>query len=232
MGLLIRLGIFVLLSFGLITTNKNFFLRDDYKIKSVEITGVNEDISKDFFFFKDKFIGKSLSNINLKEIKELIKKDIRIDEVNVSVVDSNKLNINIKKRKPKYYLQYNNKIFLIDKNNVIYGEIGDEKISSLPFVLVKNNFEILPLLGIIKNIENILKGNISQIYKVDEHCVDVVLINGSTLKTNHTVPLEKYRIGKNLCFGLSKEKKIDYIDLRFEDYIVKYLEDKDGKQYK
>ena len=73
MGLLIRLGIFVLLSFGLITTNKNFFLRDDYKIKSVEITGVNEDISKDFFFFKDKFIGKSLSNINLKEIKELIR---------------------------------------------------------------------------------------------------------------------------------------------------------------
>lgn len=232
MGLLIRFGIFVLLSFGLIKTNNNFFLRNDYKIKSVEITGINEDISKDFFFFKDKFIGKSLSDIDLQEIESLIKKDIRIDEVNVNIVDFNKLNIDIKKRKPKYYLQYNNKIFLIDKNDVIYGEIGDEKISSLPFILVKNNFEISSLLGIIKNIEDILKGNISQIYKVDEHCVNVVLINGATLKTNNTVPLEKYHIGKNLCFGLSKEKKIDYIDLRFEDYIVKYLEDKNGKQYK
>lgn len=232
MGLLIRFGIFVLLSFGLIKTNNNFFLRNDYKIKSVEITGINEDISKDFFFFKDKFIGKSLSDIDLQEVESLIKKDIRIDEVNVNIVDFNKLNIDIKKRKPKYYLQYNNKIFLIDKNDVIYGEIGDEKISSLPFILVKNNFEISSLLGIIKNIEDILKGNISQIYKVDEHCVNVVLINGATLKTNNTVPLEKYHIGKNLCFGLSKEKKIDYIDLRFEDYIVKYLEDKNGKQYK
>ncbi|WP_300331352.1 cell division protein FtsQ/DivIB [Fusobacterium sp.] len=232
MGLLIRFGIFVLLSFGLIKTNNNFFLRNEYKIKSVEITGINEDISKDFFFFKDKFIGKSLSDIDLQEVESLIKKDIRIDEVNVNIVDFNKLNIDIKKRKPKYYLQYNNKIFLIDKNDVIYGEIGDEKISSLPFILVKNNFEISSLLGIIKNIEDILKGNISQIYKVDEHCVNVVLINGATLKTNNTVPLEKYRIGKNLCFGLSKEKKIDYIDLRFEDYIVKYLEDKNGKQYK
>ncbi len=232
MGLLIRFGIFVLLSFGLIKTNDKFFSRSDYKIKSVEITGLNEDISKDFFFFKNKFIGKSLSDINLEEIESLIKRDIRIDEVNVNIIDFNKLNIDIKKRKPKYYLQYNNKIFLIDKNDIIYGEIGDEKISSLPFILVKNNFEISSLLGIIKNIEDILKGNISQIYKVDEHCVNVVLINGATLKTNNTVPLEKYHIGKNLCFGLSKEKKIDYIDLRFEDYIVKYLEDKNGKQYK
>ncbi|NME36003.1 MULTISPECIES: cell division protein FtsQ/DivIB [Fusobacterium] len=229
MGLLIRLSIFVLLSVGIIKTHNNFFKRDDYKINSVEITGLSEEKKDEFSFFKDNFLGESLLHIDADKIKNFIKQDVRIEDVKVNISDYNKLNIDIKKRKPKYYLQYNNSIFLIDKNNIIYGEIHEEKISSLPFILVKNSFEILPLLGIIKNIENILKGSISQIYKVDDNCINIVLTNGSILKTNEKVPLEKYVIGETLCFGLSKNKKIDYVDLRFQDYIVKYLEDKNGE---
>ena len=37
--------------------------------------------------------------------------------------------------------------------------------------------------------------------------------------------IQKYSIATQLYFKMSKEKKIDYIDLRFDDYIIKYLGD-------
>ena len=36
---------------------------------------------------------------------------------------------------------------------------------------------------------------------------------------------KRYLIAEQLYFNMSKERKIDYIDLRFNDYIIKYLGD-------
>ena len=36
---------------------------------------------------------------------------------------------------------------------------------------------------------------------------------------------KRYLIAQQLYFNMSKERKIDYIDLRFNDYIIKYLGD-------
>ena len=229
MGLIIRLGILVLISFVIIKTSEVFPERPEYKIKTVELDGLSEDLDRDLPFLKEGLVGRKISAINLKQLENLLKEDIRLEEVKVNQVDFNKIKISLKKRKPKYYIQHEDKIYCIDKNNIIYGEIGDEKISSLPFILIKNSFEISQLLGIIKSIEDVFEGSISQIYREDKYCVNIVLTNGAVLKTNTDVAKEKYYTGRNLCFGLSKEKKIDYVDLRFQDYVVKYLEDKDGK---
>lgn len=49
------------------------------------------------------------------------------------------------------------------------------------------------------------------------------------IKTDKNVTKEKYDTGSYLFFDLSSKKKIDYMDLRYEDYIVKYMEDKNGR---
>jgi len=62
----------------------------------------------------------------------------------------------------------------------------------------------------------------------------IILTDGVKIKTNRIeendeINKEKqnkrYLIAQQLYFNMSKERKIDYIDLRFNDYIIKYLGD-------
>jgi len=76
---------------------------------------------------------------------------------------------------------------------------------------------------------------ISQIYKVKDKEFVIILTDGVKIKTNRIkdsndeINKEKenkrYIIAEQLYFNMSKERKIDYIDLRFNDYIIKYLGD-------
>ena len=75
---------------------------------------------------------------------------------------------------------------------------------------------------------------ISQIYKVNDKEFIIILTDGVKIKTNRAkdndeISKEKenkrYLIAEQLYFNMSKERKIDYIDLRFNDYIIKYLGD-------
>ena len=76
---------------------------------------------------------------------------------------------------------------------------------------------------------------ISQIYKVKNKEFVIILTDGVKIKTNRIkdsndeINKEKenkrYIIAEQLYFNMSKERKIDYIDLRFNDYIIKYLGD-------
>lgn len=59
--------------------------------------------------------------------------------------------------------------------------------------------------------------------------IKIVLSDGAVIKTDKNVTKEKYDTGSYLFFDLSSRKKIDYMDLRYEDYIVKYMEDKNGR---
>ena len=229
MSLLIRLTLLILISLSIINTERTFFKRNEHKITAVNILGPDRTFNKELEFLKTNLVGQSLYKIDLARLKTLLNKDIRLESVTVNATGLNTLNIYVERKKPKYYLQYKNKTFLIDKNNIVYGELKDEKITSLPFILINKNSEIPLLLNIMENIENIFNENISQIYLEDDNCIKVVLINGTTLKTNLDVTQDKYYIVKNLSFGLSKVQKVEYIDLRFEDYIVKYLEEENEK---
>ena len=72
------------------------------------------------------------------------------------------------------------------------------------------------------------------IYKVNDKEFIIILTDGVKIKTNRAkdndeISKEKenkrYLIAEQLYFNMSKERKIDYIDLRFNDYIIKYLGD-------
>ena len=50
-------------------------------------------------------------------------------------------------------------------------------------------------------------------------------IKDSNDEINKEKENKRYLIEEQLYFNMSKERKIDYIDLRFNDYIIKYLGD-------
>ena len=76
---------------------------------------------------------------------------------------------------------------------------------------------------------------LGDVYKRQDKEFVIILTDGVKIKTNrikdsnNEINKEKenkrYLIAEQLYFNMSKERKIDYIDLRFNDYIIKYLGD-------
>lgn len=121
-------------------------------------------------------------------------------------------------------------MYLLDKEGKIYGYLNDLKTKDFICIVTQKVEDIELLIEILGKIEATdFKDVVSQIFVEDNKCVNVVLVNGAILKTNREVKKEKYDISSYLFFNLSAKKRIDYMDLRFEDYIVKYMEDKNGR---
>ena len=102
----------------------------------------------------------------------------------------------------------------------------------LSFQLLHEIKEITEFLNELSDLAIFKK--ISQIYKINNKEFVIILTDGVKIKTNRIeendeVNKEKqnkrYLIAQQLYFNMSKERNIDYIDLRFNDYIIKYLGD-------
>lgn len=230
MKLIVRMGLIVLLTLGIIKTNRFFLTKPVFQIKNITVTGASEKLEQSFLPLKNELMGKNINEINLSEIEKTIFQDVRVNKVSVTRNKIDEITINVEEKEPKYYLQYKKKIYLLDKDGKIYGYLNDLKTKDFPFIVVKAEEEIEIILGVLDKIEATdFKDVISQIYIDDSSCIKVVLYDGAVIKTDRDVKKEKYDIGSYLFFDLSGKKKIDYIDLRYEDYVVRYMEDKDGR---
>ncbi len=230
MKLIFRITLIILLTFGVITTEKNFLKKTIFEIKSVKIEGVSEKLETSFTPLKEQLIGKNINDVDIKEIEKRISQDVRVKNVSVIKSTLNEIIIKVEERDPKYYLQYKKDIYILDKDGKIYNYLNDLKTKDFPFIVAKSEEEIQTLLEILDKVETTdFRDIISQIYMESENCINLILSNGVVIKTNKEVTKEKYDTGSYLFFDLSSRKKIDYMDLRYEDYIIKYMEDKNGK---
>ena len=153
-----------------------------------------------------------------------------MQKVSVKRNSLNGILISVEEREPKYYLQYKKNIYLLDKEGKIYGYLNDLKKRDFPFIVADSEEEIEAILGVLDKAEATdFKDIISQIYTENKKMIKIVLSDGAVIKTDKNVTKEKYDTGSYLFFDLSSRKKIDYMDLRYEDYIVKYMEDKNGR---
>lgn len=228
--LIFRIALITLLTLGVIKTDRFFLTKPVFKIEDVRIEGASEKLEKSFAPLKEQLIGKNINDINLEEIKKRVLEDVRVKNGKVKREALNKILITIEEREPEYYLQYKKNIYILDKEGKIYGYLNDLKTKDFPFIVAKTEEEIEILLGVLdKGEATDFKDIISQIYIKDSSSINIVLSDGAVIKTDKEVTKEKYDIGSYLFFDLSSRKKIDYIDLRYEDYIVKYVEDKNGK---
>lgn len=230
MKLIIRMGLVVLLILGIIKTNRFFLTKPVFEVKNITIAGASEKLEKSFSPLKDELIGENINDIDLLEIEKRISEDVRVNKVSVKRSNLSEIVITVEEKEPEYYLQYKKKIYLLDKDGKIYGYLNDLKTKDFPFLVVKSEEEIEIILSVLDKIEATdFKDVISQIYIDEPSCIKIILYDGAVIKTDRDVKKEKYDIGSYLFFDLSGKKKVDYMDLRYEDYIVRYMEDKNGR---
>ena len=176
------------------------------------------------------------SYIDSNEIKEFIEKDVRVESAKVEKNSLGEITIDVKEKDLVYYAVIGKNIYLTDKDGKIFAYLNEKEVEGVPFIIANSEEEVKEISEFLNEISDLaIFQKISQIYKVKDKEFVIILTDGVKIKTNRIkdsndeINKEKenkrYIIAEQLYFNMSKERKIDYIDLRFNDYIIKYLGD-------
>lgn len=224
--MIIRLIILLGFFYSLTLVPKNFLNLEYFNLKEINIVKNSKILESELTTLTKKLYNKNSNYINYELLKKFMKKDIRIEDVDIKEAGLGKLEVNVTEKSLSYYALIKNKIYLVDKNLNIFGYMNEKEKDSVPIIVTNDLNEVNNMGNILKSLENtnIFK-IISQIYKFDDNDYRIVLTDGVEIKLNSDIETEKYKILDTLYFSLRKSKKIIYIDLRFEDYIIKYVGD-------
>ena len=215
---------------------QNFFRLDYFNISQVNITDNSKMLQNELIKISKKLYNKSAIYIDSDEIKSFIEKDVRAESVTVEKTSLGEITIDVKEKDLAYYAVIGKNIYLADKEGKIFAYLNEKEVEGVPFIIASNEEEIKEISEFLNEISDLaIFKKISQIYKVNDKEFVIILTDGVKIKTNRIkdsndeINKEKenkrYLVAEQLYFNMSKERKIDYIDLRFNDYIIKYLGD-------
>lgn len=227
MKFIFRLVFIFLFSWLLYLIPSKFLTLDFFKVKEIKIEGSPKMLSRKLTEMIKIIYNSNIWDIDLKGLEEYLEKDMRIERAKIKILGLGKIEIDIKERELAYYLQTKNRIYLIDTNGKKFGYLKERLEKDTYFIVIKDESELEELLQLGKRLDDsLLKILISQLYMKDENCIEIILLDGTIIKTNLDVEDEKYKVLETLYNELAKTKKIEYIDIRFNDFIVKSLEEK------
>ena len=215
---------------------QNFFRLDYFNISQVNITNNSKILQIELTKLNKKLYNKNIIYIDSDEIKKFLEKDVRVESATVEKASLGEINIDIKEKDLAYYAVIGKNIYLTDKEGKIFAYLNEKEVEDVPFIIASNMDEIKEISEFLNEISDlVIFKKISQIYKVNDKEFIIILTDGVKIKTNRIkdsndkINKEKenkrYLVAEQLYFNMSKERKIDYIDLRFNDYIIKYLGD-------
>ena len=215
---------------------QNFFRLDYFNISQVNITNNSKILQIELIKLNKKLYNKNIIYIDSDEIKKFLEKDVRVESATVEKASLGEINIDIKEKDLAYYAVIGKNIYLTDKEGKIFAYLNEKEVEDVPFIIASNVDEIKEISEFLNEISDlVIFKKISQIYKVNDKEFIIILTDGVKIKTNRIkdsndkINKEKenkrYLVAEQLYFNMSKERKIDYIDLRFNDYIIKYLGD-------
>lgn len=214
---------------------QNFFRLDYFNINKVNVTDNSKMLHDELTKLTEKLYNKNSIYIDSNEIKEFIEKDIRVESATVEKKSLGEIDVDVKEKDLAYYAVIGKNIYLTDKEGKIFAYLNEKEVEGVPFIIANNEEEIKEISEFLNEISDLaIFKKISQIYKVNDKEFIIILTDGVKIKTNRAkdndeISKEKenkrYLIAEQLYFNMSKERKIDYIDLRFNDYIIKYLGD-------
>ncbi|WP_028854803.1 cell division protein FtsQ/DivIB [Psychrilyobacter atlanticus] len=188
------------------------------KVKNVELI---DDLADSIENLK----GKNILEIDKNKIKNKILEDVRVKDVVIKTQMPDILLFDIKEKEPYVYIEYKDRIYISDELGKIYGYMKESKKYNMPLFRIENEKEIKEFIAVMGKIS--FKDEISQIYKVSNG-IAVTTNTGLKIITNIDVESKKYGVVKKLYDQVKpqnkRDKKIEYIDLRFEDYIIKRIE--------
>ncbi len=170
-----------------------------------------------------KFKGKNIWQLDFLNIENSLKKDVRIKNISVKKILPNRLNITLEEEKIFAKTKYANNIYFTNENGEIFAYNKEIDNSDLILIDIDNVNELESL---VKIIEEIYKTNgeklVSEVYYDKEGIIIVMLVDGTKIKTDKLVDWKKYNIAFVLYQDLIEKKdNIEYIDIRFSDFIVK-----------
>lgn len=227
MKFIFRLVFIFLFNWLLYLIPSKFLTLDFFKVKEIKIEGSPKMLSRELTEMIKIIYNSNIWDIDLKGLEEYLEKDMRIERAKIKILGLGKIEIDIKERELAYYLQTKNRIYLIDTNGKKFGYLKERLEKDIYFIVIKDESELEKLLQLGKRLDDsLLKILISQLYMKDENCIEIILLDGTIIKTNLDVEDEKYKVLETLYNELAKTKKIEYIDIRFNDFIVKSLEEK------
>ena len=215
---------------------QNFFRLNYFNINHINITDNSKMLQNELTELSKKIYNKSAIYVDSNKIKEFIEKDVRVESVTVEKNSLGEITIDVKEKDLVYYAVILKNIYLVDKEGRIFAYLNEKEVEGVPIIIANNEEEIKEIADFLNEISDLaIFKKISQIYKVKDKEFVIILTDGVKIKTNRIkdsndeINKEKenkrYIIAEQLYFNMSKERKIDYIDLRFNDYIIKYLGD-------
>ena len=215
---------------------QNFFRLNYFNINQINITDNSKMLQNELTELSKKIYNKSAIYVDSNKIKEFIEKDVRVESATVEKTSLGEITIDVKEKDLVYYAVIGKNIYLVDKEGRIFAYLNEKEVEGVPIIIANNEEEIKEISNFLNEISDLaIFKKISQMYKVKDKEYIIILADGVKVKTNiikdsnDEINKEKenkrYVIAEQLYFNMSKEKKIDYIDLRFNDYIIKYLGD-------
>ena len=215
---------------------QNFFRLNYFNINQVNITDNSKMLQNELTELSKKIYNKSAIYVDSNDIKEFIEKDVRVESAIVEKNSLGEITIDVKEKDLVYYAVIGKNIYLVDKEGRIFAYLNEKEVEGVPIIIANNEEEIKEISNFLNEISDLaIFKKISQIYKVKDKEYIIILADGVKIKTNRIkdsndeINKEKenkrYVVAEQLYFNISKEKKIDYIDLRFNDYIIKFLGD-------
>lgn len=227
MKFVIRLFTILGISFLIFSIPSKFLKLDFFKIKRVNIKGEPKLLLRELIELGKTTYNKNIWDLDFKSIEDTLKKDVRVKNASVENNALGELTINIEEKELFYYAQIKDKIYLVDSEGEVFGTFNEKEKKDIPLISVKEKDEIKSLLNVLVLMDDyLLKELVSQIYIKNKNCIEIILVDGTIIKTNKEIKREKYKIVETLYSELIKSKKVEYIDLRFNDFIVKSLGDK------
>ena len=227
MKFVIRLFTILGISFLIFSIPSKFLKLDFFKIKRVNIKGEPKLLLRELTELGKTTYNKNIWDLDFKSIEDTLKKDVRVKNASVENNALGELTIIVEEKELFYYAQIKDKIYLVDSEGVVFGTFNEKEKKDIPLISVNEKEDIKSLLNILVLMDDyILKELVSQIYIKDKNCIEIILVDGTIIKTNEEIKREKYKVVETLYSELIKSKKVEYIDLRFNDFIVKSLGDK------
>lgn len=216
-------NIFLLIFFIVLSFLYLGFLEEEYfEIKNIEVNNglilLDGEIHDTLITLK----GKNIWNINTKFIENELKKDVRIKKIKIRKEMPSKLVVTIEEEKPFVKVKNGEKVLVANENGKIFSYAKELAFSDLLLLNLKSNENMPEYLKVVKNIDDKeFASFVSEIDKTDKE-IKILLNDGTHIKTDSTVDKKRYEIAKRLYKKLKNEgKDFKYIDIRFEDYIVK-----------
>lgn len=222
----VRLIIIALFSFFVMKIQETFLKLKYFNLTKINITGNAKMLQTELTSLVNNLYNKNNFDIDYSELKKTLENDVRLSSVEIKEVGLGEIDINVEEKDFSYYTIIKKEVYLVDENGDLFGYINEKKKESVPLIVANTREEVKELVGLLNKVhERQLFHHISQAYKkLDEEYI-IVLRDGTKIKTDLIVESDKYRILETLYSEMKKNKKIDYIDLRFDDYIIKYMGD-------